>query len=122
MDNAIDNFVFKVTNALGRTSATTVYMTYETGNFFTHSDHRTPAELTDPVIFAVTRPCILLIRSRLWFSDYTGAQVVVPSMTDPRQTSGNALCRRYAQFLCETERSLPPWRGANARTGRSLRC
>lgn len=98
MDNAIGNFVFKVTNTPVRTSATTVYMAYETGSAFTHSDRRTRAELTDPVTFAATSSRVRLIRSPLWLNGYKGAQVIVlPSMTDPRQTSGNALCRQYCR-------------------------
>ncbi len=105
MDNVIDNFIFKVTNAAGRLSATTVYMSYETGSRFRHSSNNSRADVTDQVLVDLpgTRsgpgpndvvPCILFVRSPLWFNDYAGTQLVLPAPTDPRQTISNPLCRK----------------------------
>jgi hypothetical protein len=104
MDNVIDNFIFRATNAAGRLSATTVYMSYETGTRFRHSNN-TRAEVTDQALIDLpgTRsgpgpndvvPCILFVRSPLWFNDYSGRQLVFSAPTDPRQTISNALCRK----------------------------
>jgi hypothetical protein len=92
MDNSIDNFIFSVVGA------TTVYMSYETGTSFLHTNRTTRGDLTDQYTFSRVNPCVLLIRRPLWFGDYAytkGTQVGLlgPTDPDPRQTSMNHLCR-----------------------------
>jgi hypothetical protein len=74
-----NNFVFKLdgNSSGGRLTVTTVYMGYETGTHFTHSDG-TAADLTDPAVAAICNSSrmgiYLQITGPFYIPDYKGTE------------------------------------------------